>query len=389
MPITSDVIEPPPPPGLSRPRCPSPPCLSGIICANGASPAHEPARPRRRGGGLVPALELRRDRARQPEPRHGAAAGRAARSADARAQRAAGRRPAMRRCSRERPGSPELAAVREAVEIILEGHKPYPAFALDRHWNIVASNSALPQLYDGVDPALLDAAGQRDPAVAAPERARAAHRQPRRVARPRARRLRRQIELTADPVLIELMAEAEVLQRPPARRAAAAPAGPDRDGGPVPHPARRRRCCRSSPPPWCSARRWRSASRNWRVESFFPADAETAALVVRPVGLTSDVIAPLPRPRPSFALIKPRKEPPMPTITSHDGTELFCRRWGEGPPVLFVHGWALNSEPGSSAMLQRRAPASRPSPTTAAATAAPTIPAAATTTTAWPTTSPR
>src|SRR5271156_4104717 len=52
--------------------------------------------------------------------------------------------------------SPELTAVREAVQIILEGHKPYPAFALDRHWNIVASNSALPQLYEGVDPALLE-----------------------------------------------------------------------------------------------------------------------------------------------------------------------------------------------------------------------------------------
>ena len=41
----------------------------------------------------------------------------------------------------------------------------------------------------------------------------------------------------------------------------------------------------------------------------------------------------------------------MPTIKSHDGTELFCRRWGDGPPVLFVHGWALNSDAWQSAML--------------------------------------
>jgi non-heme chloroperoxidase len=41
----------------------------------------------------------------------------------------------------------------------------------------------------------------------------------------------------------------------------------------------------------------------------------------------------------------------MPTITSHDGTELFCRRWGEGPPVLFVHGWALSSDAWQPAML--------------------------------------
>jgi non-heme chloroperoxidase len=42
----------------------------------------------------------------------------------------------------------------------------------------------------------------------------------------------------------------------------------------------------------------------------------------------------------------------MPIVKSHDGTELFCRRWGVGPPVVFVHGWALNSDAWQSAMLQ-------------------------------------
>src|SRR5579862_1730266 len=51
--------------------------------------------------------------------------------------------------------APELAAAKAALDILLAGHMPYPAFAIDRHWNIVASNAALPQLYDGVDPALL------------------------------------------------------------------------------------------------------------------------------------------------------------------------------------------------------------------------------------------
>jgi len=41
----------------------------------------------------------------------------------------------------------------------------------------------------------------------------------------------------------------------------------------------------------------------------------------------------------------------MPTITSHDGTQLFCRRWGEGPPVVFVHGWAMSSDAWRTAML--------------------------------------
>src|SRR5437588_12345870 len=35
---------------------------------------------------------------------------------------------------------PALAAIRSAIDVLLEAHKPYPAFALDRHWNVVASN---------------------------------------------------------------------------------------------------------------------------------------------------------------------------------------------------------------------------------------------------------
>jgi transcriptional regulator with XRE-family HTH domain len=49
----------------------------------------------------------------------------------------------------------ELASARTAIEQILEAHRPYPAFAVDRHWNVVLSNSALPQLYEGCSPDLL------------------------------------------------------------------------------------------------------------------------------------------------------------------------------------------------------------------------------------------
>jgi len=48
-----------------------------------------------------------------------------------------------------------LAEARRAIDVVLEAQKPFPAFALDRHWNIVASNQALPQLYEGVAPELL------------------------------------------------------------------------------------------------------------------------------------------------------------------------------------------------------------------------------------------
>ena len=45
---------------------------------------------------------------------------------------------------------PALAPVRHAIDIILQAQLPYPAFAFNRRWDIVASNSALPALYEGV-----------------------------------------------------------------------------------------------------------------------------------------------------------------------------------------------------------------------------------------------
>jgi transcriptional regulator with XRE-family HTH domain len=108
----------------------------------------------------------------------------------------------------ERPlGDPALAAARAAIDLVLERQKPYPAFALDRHWRIVASNAVLPQLYDGVAAELMQK----------PVNAMRLSLHPRGLA-PRIAnlgewrahllyRLRRQVELTADPVLIELLQE--------------------------------------------------------------------------------------------------------------------------------------------------------------------------------------
>jgi len=51
---------------------------------------------------------------------------------------------------------PTLAAAREAIGRVLRGHEPFPALAVDRHWNLVAANAALPPLLTGVaDQALL------------------------------------------------------------------------------------------------------------------------------------------------------------------------------------------------------------------------------------------
>ncbi|HXS34353.1 MAG TPA: helix-turn-helix transcriptional regulator [Solirubrobacterales bacterium] len=51
---------------------------------------------------------------------------------------------------------PEMAPVREALEVILDGHEPYPAVVVDRHWNLVAANSTMAALAQGADPALLE-----------------------------------------------------------------------------------------------------------------------------------------------------------------------------------------------------------------------------------------
>ena len=49
----------------------------------------------------------------------------------------------------------ELAAAKSAIDSVLSAHRPYPAFAVDRHWNVVLSNAALPQLYEGCSAELL------------------------------------------------------------------------------------------------------------------------------------------------------------------------------------------------------------------------------------------
>ena len=52
---------------------------------------------------------------------------------------------------------PALAAARRAVELVLKGHEPYPALAVDRHWNLVAHNALVPLLMAGASPELLKA----------------------------------------------------------------------------------------------------------------------------------------------------------------------------------------------------------------------------------------
>jgi transcriptional regulator with XRE-family HTH domain len=68
---------------------------------------------------------------------------------------AAGHAPAFPERSLE---DPELQPVRDALEVILRSHEPYPAVVVDRTWNLVAANAPMNALAAAVevDPALLE-----------------------------------------------------------------------------------------------------------------------------------------------------------------------------------------------------------------------------------------
>lgn len=51
---------------------------------------------------------------------------------------------------------PEMGPVRDALELVLRGHEPYPAVVVDRHWGMVAGNSAIALLIEGVAAELLE-----------------------------------------------------------------------------------------------------------------------------------------------------------------------------------------------------------------------------------------
>lgn len=56
----------------------------------------------------------------------------------------------------ERPlADPALARAREAVDLILTGHEPNPAVAIDRHWTLLGANRAAPVLLAGAAESLL------------------------------------------------------------------------------------------------------------------------------------------------------------------------------------------------------------------------------------------
>ncbi|MGB3288001.1 MAG: helix-turn-helix transcriptional regulator [Burkholderiaceae bacterium] len=103
---------------------------------------------------------------------------------------------------------PAMANARDAIEMILKGHEPFPALAVDRHWNLVMANDALAPLLAGVEDQSLLAAPVNalrlslHPGGLAPRIANLAEWRSHLLDR-----LRRQIAATRDDVLVGLMHE--------------------------------------------------------------------------------------------------------------------------------------------------------------------------------------
>jgi transcriptional regulator with XRE-family HTH domain len=102
---------------------------------------------------------------------------------------------------------PDLAQARAAVDMVLMGHAPNPALAIDRRWTLIAANTAAQKLMGAIAPALL----------APPANVLRASLHPDGLA-PRIlnlgewrahifARLERQIAATADGALVDLLAE--------------------------------------------------------------------------------------------------------------------------------------------------------------------------------------
>jgi transcriptional regulator with XRE-family HTH domain len=116
---------------------------------------------------------------------------------------------------------PAMQNARRAVDLVLKGHEPYPALAIDRHWTMLSANAAVAPLLAGVTPAL----------IAPPVNVLRLSLHPDglsgrivNLAQWRAHlleRVRRQIEITADALLVALLKELEGYPAPrmPARKA--------------------------------------------------------------------------------------------------------------------------------------------------------------------------
>lgn len=127
---------------------------------------------------------------------------------------------------------PALNIARGAVERVLRGHEPYPALAIDRHWTLLMANRVVTALLGGIAAALLESPVNVVRLTLHPDGL-----APRIVNLPQWRmhvleRVSHSAELSADPVLVDLLAELRAYPTPPARGTSATPTALH-DGGAV------------------------------------------------------------------------------------------------------------------------------------------------------------
>lgn len=111
-----------------------------------------------------------------------------------------------------------LSAAHQAVELILRGHEPNPALAVDRHWTLIAANQMVPLLLSAVDASLLKPPVNvlrlsLHPKGLAPQIINYAQWKAHLI-----ERLESEIELTSDALTIELLRELKSYSQPATRR---------------------------------------------------------------------------------------------------------------------------------------------------------------------------
>lgn len=188
---------------------------------------------------------------------------------------AAGFAPVYRERRLDDPG---LTAARRAVEMILKGHAPHPALAVDRHWTLQDANRAALRLMAGLPEALLTPPANvlrlsLHPEGLAP-----------RIANFRQwrahilGRLSGLVEISADPVLVALMEELKSYPVPPGARPYRAGGELTLGGVAVPlELATKAGILRFISTTTVFGSALDVSLSELAIESFFPADDETAA----------------------------------------------------------------------------------------------------------------
>lgn len=171
---------------------------------------------------------------------------------------------------------PDLDAARAAVELVLKGHEPNPALAIDRHWTLISANSAALRLMGGIAPALLAPPANMLRASLHPDGLASRILNLNEWRTHIFARLERQIEVTADAVLMELLQELRTYP------GGGAHAPPLRDAAPVITPLRLK--TEAGVLSFLSCTTLFGMPQDvtldeMAIESFFPADAESARLL--------------------------------------------------------------------------------------------------------------